>query len=231
MKPLQLTLGISLGPELDFPGFVSGANASALAAIKALRHQPQFIYLWGEPGTGKTHLLHAACRTNAEQGRRVGLLPLSRAADYRPEMLEGWDSLDVVAIDDIGRVLGDPEWEQRLFLLYNALRDSGGSLLVSADRPPAAYENGLPDLVSRLGAMLVYQLHPLDDEGRLQALAKRARSRGMELPEEVGRYLLARVSRNMHDLTGLLDRLDRVSLAQQRRLTIPFVRDVLEGAN
>lgn len=229
MAPLQLTLGISLGPELDLPGFVPGANAGALAAVEALAHQPQFIYLWGEPGTGKTHLLHAACRAAAEDGRRVGLLPLSRADDWRPEMLEGWDGLDLVAIDDIDRVLGNPEWEQRLFLLYNALRDAGASLVIAADRPPASFTGGLPDLLSRLAGMLVFQLRPLDDDGRLQALAGRARSRGMELPEEVGRYLLTRVSRNMHDLIALLDRLDRVSLARQRRLTIPFVRELLES--
>lgn len=228
-QPLQLTLGISLGSDLILDNFVAGSNAALVRQVQSLDSSPQFIYAWGERAAGKTHLLHAACHACASGEQRVALLPLSNTRDWQPAMLEGWDAFDLVALDDVHAVAGQAEWERQLFTLYNSLRDAGKSLLVAADRPPAALAEMLPDLRSRLGAMLVYQLHPLDDEGRLDALSRKAQARGMELPEEVGRYLLARVSRDMRDLNALLDALDAASLAQQRRLTIPFVRKQLEA--
>lgn len=227
--PQQLTLGISLGSELDFEHFIVGENSALLSHTARLAGMPQFLYLWGERGSGKTHLLHAACQALALTDRRVALLPLLQAGRWQPEMLEGWEALDLVALDDIHGIAGRADWERQLFALYNALRDSGASLLVTADRPPAALPFSLPDLQSRLGAMLIYQVHALDDEGKMEALTCKAKARGMELPTDVARYLLTRVSRNMADLGALLERLDRVSLARQRRLTIPFVREQLDN--
>lgn len=230
MTPRQLPLGISLGSDLDFDNFVAAGNAAALQGVRASAQSTQFIYLWGDAGAGRTHLLHAACREAASAGRRTGLLPLAGAGQWEPRLLDGWETLDLVALDDVEAIAGQADWERAIFSLYNGLRDAGASLLVTARRPPAALERLLPDLRSRLGAMLVYQLHALDDEGRLDALVRKARARGLELPAETGRYLLTRVSRDMRDLATLLERLDRASLAHQRRLTIPFVRDHIETA-
>jgi len=226
--PQQLTLGISLGSGLDFESFVSVENDDVVQAVRLAAQRAQFVFVWGDAGSGRTHLLHAACREAAEAGRRVALLPLQEAVQWRAEAIEGWDALDLVAVDDVERIAGNADWERALFSLYNGLRDTGASLLVTASRPPAGLDIGLPDLASRFGAMLVYQLHSLDDNGRLAALTCKARARGLELPEETGRYLLARVSRDMHYLVALLNRLDDASLAHQRRLTIPFVRDLLD---
>lgn len=229
--PQQLTLGMSLGSGLDFSSFIAGGNAAATQAVRDAWQAPHFIYLWGEAGVGRTHLLHAACREAADHGRRTGLLPLADAKQWRPDLLEGWEALDLVALDDVEAIVRQRDWERAVFTLYNELRDAGNSLLVTASRPPAALGFALPDLQSRLGAMLVYQLHPLDDGGRLDALTRKAKARGMELPEETGRYLLTRVSRDMRDLMTLLDRLDQASLTHQRRLTVPFVRDQLDPAS
>lgn len=229
--PRQLTLGISPGSDLDFENFIAGENDAALEALRDAARSGQFLYLWGETASGRTHLLHAACRAVADNGGRAGLLPFTQAAQWEPRVLDGWESLELVALDDIEAIAGNRDWEQAVFSLYNELRDAGASLLVTARRPPAALEFALPDLRSRLGAMLVYQLHALDDEGRLAALTRKARTRGLDLPEETGRYLLSRMSRDMRDLTALLERLDRASLAHQRRLTIPFVRTQLESAD
>lgn len=226
--PQQLTLGFSLGSDLDFSNFVADGNEAALQVVRHATSESQFAFLWGETGSGRTHLLHAACREAADAGRRVALLPLQEAAGWRADAVEGWDALDLVAIDDVQAASGNHAWEAALFTLYNGLRDAGASLLVAANRPPANLSIELPDLKSRFGAMLVYQLHALDDEGKLQALVRKAGSRGLDLPEETGRYLLARVSRDMHYLARLLDWLDAASLAHQRRLTIPFVRELLE---
>lgn len=224
MNPQQLTLGISLGPNLDFRNFVPAGNAAAVQVLQDVADAPQFVYLWGDAGTGRTHLLHAACQAASQRGRRSGLLPLRDAAQWTPGVLEGWETLDLVALDDVDAIAGQAGWEHRIFSLYNGLRDAGSTLLLTGHRPPAALDVVLPDLKSRLGAMLIYQVHSLDDDGRLEALVRKARARGMELPEETGRYLLSRVSRDMHDLAALLERLDQASLSHQRRLTIPFVR-------
>ena len=229
--PQQLTLGMSLGSDLDFSLFVDTGNEAVAQAVRDATQAPHFIYVWADPAAGRTHLLHAACHAVANSGRRAGLLPLNDASRWQPDLLEGWDVLDLVALDDIDAVAGEREWEQSIFALYNAVRDAGSSLLVTARRPPAAPDFVLPDLKSRLGAMLVYQLRSLDDDGRLEALRRKAKARGMELPEETGRYLLARASRDMRDLAALLDRLDRASLTHQRRLTVPFVRDQLDAVS
>lgn len=223
-----MTLGISLGSGLDFSNFVSLENDDVVQAVRFAASGTQFVFVWGDPGSGRTHLLHAACREAAEAGRRAALLPLQEIARWQPDVLEGWDAFDLVVIDDVQRVAGNAEWERALFTLYNGLRDAGASLVVTAPRPPAGLGIDLPDLESRFGAMLVYQLHSLDDEGKLEALTRKARARGLDLAEDTGRYLLARVSRDMHFLADLLDRLDKASLAHQRRLTIPFVRDLLD---
>lgn len=227
--PRQLALGITLGSDLDFEHFIGGANSAALQSLREATQAGQFIYLWSDAAAGRTHLLHAACEEASRHGRRAGLLPCAQAIQWEPRVLEGWEALDLVALDDIEAIAGRRDWEHAVFSLYNELRDANAALLVAARRPPAALELALPDLRSRFGAMLVYQLHALDDDGRLQALTRKASARGMELPAETGRYLLTRVSRDMRDLAALLERLDRASLAHQRKLTIPFVRGELEG--
>lgn len=223
----QLTLGISLGSDLGFESFEPAGNGAALTELRAALAKPTFLYIWGERGTGKTHLLHAFCREAGSSDIAVGLLAGKDHASAPPELVEGWDRLDAVLVDDLQAFAGQPAWEEALFHLFNRLRDAGHSLIVAANGSPAAMDIKLPDLKSRLGSMLVYQLQSLDDESRLAALQAKARQRGMDLPDDAGRWLLTRFSRDMHDLAATLDRLDEKSLEAQRRLTIPFLRDVL----
>ncbi|MER2890704.1 DnaA inactivator Hda, partial [Escherichia coli] len=101
-------------------------------------------------------------------------------------------------------------------------------LLITGDRPPRQLNLGLPDLASRLDWGQIYKLQPLSDEDKLQALQLRAKQRGFELPEDVGRFLLKRLDREMRTLFDTLDQLDRASITAQRKLTIPFVKDILK---
>lgn len=136
-------------------------------------------------------------------------------------------TLDLVCLDNLHAIAGHPEWERALFGFYEALRSKGGNLVVAADRSPAELGFGLPDLASRLKSGATFRVQALDDEGRLCALQMRARFRGFDLPDDTGRYLLARVGRGAGELFQLLDELDRAALAAQKQLTIPFVRQVL----
>ncbi len=220
----QLPLRIGLRDSATFANFYPGANATAGHALQ--QGMEPFIYLWGASGSGKSHLLQAACHGVTEAGGQAIYLPLDEAG-ITPPMLEGLEGMTLVCLDRLECVAGHGEWETALFHLYNRLRDSGHRLLVAGNAAPPALGLDLPDLVSRLGWGPVFQLQPLDDAGKAAALRLRAANRGMELSEEVANYLLQRAPRDMHALFTLLERLDEGSLAAQRKLTIPFVRQLL----
>ncbi len=225
----QLPLGIGLRPGASFANFHPGPNRQALeAARRAVAGDGEpFLYLWGEPGTGRSHLLQAACGAAAEAGREAAYVPLARHRELAPEILAPRPRIALVCLDDLQTVAGAPAWEEALFGLFNRLRDAGATLMVTADRPPAALPVTLPDLKSRLGWGLTIQLHPLDDEQREAWLVAAAAARGMELPAEAARYILHRAPRDMGSLARLLETLDRASLVAQRRLTTRFVASVL----
>lgn len=180
--------------------------------------------MWGGAATGKTHLLQAVCD---QAGDRSVYLPLEMLAAAGPEVLEGLASRGLVCIDDLDRIAGRDAWEVALFNLFNELQEAGGQLVVAAHAPR---DCGivLADLASRMSRLPVFQIHALDEQQRVAALQLRAVHRGLELPDETAAYLLKRSRRDMASLYGLLDKLDLEALRAQRRLTIPFVRGVLQ---
>jgi DnaA family protein len=225
----QLPLGLTLKDSATFANFIAGMHSEVVLALQncAQGQGEAFIYLAGAAGTGKTHLLQAACHAAAQGSGTVAYLPLQRAAEFDIGMLEGMERMAIVCIDDVQFVAGKADWEQALFVLFNRLRDNGGRLIVSAISKPSQLGLTLADLGSRLGWGVTYVLQGLDDADKLLALRLRAQARGFELPDEVGRYLLLRLPRDMHALFAVLDRLDYASLAAQRRLTVPFIKSIL----
>lgn len=186
-----------------------------------------FLFLWGAASVGKSHLLQAACQHAAENRRTVAYLPMTELIDLSVEVFDGLEQMSLVCLDDVQLTAGKPEWEEALFHFYNRMRDAGGCLLVTANVAPSALAVALPDLQSRLSWGPVVQLNELDDAGKISALQLRAEGRGFELPDEVAQFLMRRSSRDMSSLFVLLDRLDEASLVQQRKLTIPFVRELI----
>ena len=228
----QLTLAVALRDGASFTNYIAGPNLEALQAVRDFGDRGEkFIYLWGASGTGKTHLLHAACQRITAEGATPAYLPLAQAQEMSPELLEGMEHLALVCVDDIHAIAGQAVWEAALFNLYNRLRETNTRLIVTANAPPAELGLSLPDLRSRLASGLVLQLQGLDDERKLAALQLRAQGRGIDLPEEVGRFLLRRYPRDMAELFKLLQRLDDASLTTQRKLTIPFVRELIAEIN
>lgn len=220
----QLPLRIGLDDETTFANFQPGANKGVVQVLRE-GHEP-FLYLWGAAGTGKTHLLQALCH-QAAPGTVAAYLPLGEAVDLSPELLDSLAGIDLLCIDDVQLIAGRAPWEHALFHLYNRMREAGAAMVAAGDVPPSALGFGLADLRSRLTWGPVFQLSPLDDGDKAAVLQMRARARGLELPGAVADYLMRRCPRDMHNLMALLARLDRAALAAQRRLTVPFVRQVL----
>ncbi len=225
----QLPLAYAWREGLSYDNFCGADNAAMLQSLRqcADGSGDQFIYLWGAAGVGKSHLLQAACHQVAELGQAVAYLPLAEFVDLPVEALEGLEGLSLVCLDDVQAVAGVPQWEEALFHLYNRLRDSDTALLAAGNVSPAGLDIGLPDLTSRLGWGPVFRVQEPQEDEKIRALQTRATARGFDLPDEVARYLIRRSPRDMTSLFALLDRLDQASLAQQRRLTIPFVRGLI----
>lgn len=226
----QLTLGVGLKDEATFANYYAGKNALLIEELKKSSRGigERVIYFYGAGGQGATHLLQACCHEADQHGLSAAYLPMNSLIDFSPDVFEGLESRQLICIDDVHKIAGKPIWEEAFFHAYNRIHDMGNRLIVTAKMAPKLLGLTLPDVVSRLSFGIVFQLQSLMDEEKLQLLKMRAERRGMTLSEEVGKYILNHCPRHMSTLFAALDVLDNVSLAAQRKLTIPFVKTVLE---
>lgn len=229
----QLPLEVRLADYALFETFSSGPNGAPVHALSELARTDAVavVWLWGPPQTGKTHLLQACVTAAHGAGFRAAYLPLGADSELVAEAISGAGALDVVCIDDVDRVAGARDWERALFLLYESTRQTGARLVLSAQQAAVHCGFALPDLVSRFSSGATFRLQALSDDDKLEAMQMRAAWRGLELPDDVARYLFARVDRSNTGLFTLLDRLDREALAAQRRLTVPFVKSVIDSSS
>jgi DnaA family protein len=224
----QLALPLRLADHAVFASYLSTGNEALVAILSELADGTgsEGCWLWGEAAVGKTHLLQAVCD---RAGDRSVYVPLKMLRAAGPGLLEGLESREIICLDDIESVAGDAAWEEALFALYNQVFDANGVMLVAAAMSPRECPVHLPDLQSRLVRLPTYQVRALDEQQRVIALQLRARHRGLDLPDETAGYLLNRSRRDMASLYELLDKLDDEALRAKRRLTVPFVKSVLEA--
>jgi DnaA family protein len=226
----QLTLSVQLADAASFDNFHAGPNAAVVAALHQFAEDggQGSVLLHGAGGSGKTHLLQAVARLASQQRRRAAYLPLGQFAPEDAAALQGFEMFDTLCLDDIDEALLDRPRALALLRLIDAVRAHGGRCLLATSAPPDSLPLApLPDLRTRLAACAVFGLRPLGDADLRALLQKRARLRGLDLPDEVAEFLLRRLPRAVPELLAALDRLDRDSLSAQRRLTIRFVQQAL----
>ncbi len=225
----QLPLGISLAPRTSFDAFFAGPNGFAVELVRAIARgeRERQAYLAGDAGLGKSHLLQAACRAAGDHGRAAAYLPLDGTMGLTPDALEGLERLALLCLDGVDAVVGERAWEEALFGLINRAHAAGCALLFAGRPVPAGLMTLLPDLGSRLAWGPVVRLEPLSDAQKQRALSERARTLGLDLPPSVADYLIRHYPRDLAGQLERLNRLDRASLAAGRRLTVPFVKEVL----
>ena len=225
----QLPLALRWPAHQRFESFHPGPNGVVLDRLRASAQgsDEAWVYLYGGAGSGRTHLLIAACAAASASERSAQYLPLARLGAARASAIRGFGGSDLLAIDDIDAIAGDRDAEHALFDLYNRCRAEHAVLLFAAHAAPAQLGIGLPDLVSRLGACIQLVLKPLDETERRNLLRERALARGIELDDGALDWLFTRRKRDVATLLDLLEHIDAASLAAQRRVTVPFLRTLL----
>lgn len=225
----QLPLGFRWPANITLDNFIIGDNQLLLDAVRYFLTQPdeQQLFIAGASQTGKSHLLMAACHAAEQQGISAAYLPMKSFVDQTPDMLQGLEQLELIVIDDVDACVGHKDWQIALFNLFNNARLAQHKMLFSATSGPAALSLELADLKSRLCWGLSYQLQPLNDEQKSLLLTQTADVRGMRINREVSHYLLTHYSRDIECLLAVVEQLDKASLAEQRKLTVPFVKKVL----
>jgi len=229
--PTQYSLDIALPKFATFETFIDTSDSQLLSVLKQLAQEslsePRQYFLWGSSCTGKTHLLQAICNHQANTQQNAIYLPMKELVGQQATILNDMQQLDVLCIDDLDVVLGDKEWDRQLFLLINELRANNKSIVMTASQNPHDAMVSFPDLASRLVWGSVYKLNLLEDDEKSRAIQEHAKVRGLEVSDEVCSFLLKRFPRDLNKLIGLLDKLDKESLVQQKKVTVPFVKSVL----
>ena len=213
----------------DFDSFFQGENKDLLYFLNTMikTRSNNSIYIWGPQGTGKTHLLQAACKKANEMDWHVTYIPLEQYRDFSIDILDGLGKLDLVCIDDLEFIIDNIEWQQRVTLLFNEIRDNKNSIIISSKISPNNIKIDLDDLKSRLVWGHVFKIKAADDELKIKILKKEANERSFNLNDDVVEFLIRRSNRDLTSLIEILDEIDRSSLAAKRKITVPFVKELI----
>ncbi|MCH2472684.1 MAG: DnaA regulatory inactivator Hda [Gammaproteobacteria bacterium] len=222
----QIPLDVSLSEYMTFETFYLGPNKSVVDSLRDEKNQ--LIWLAGLEGFGKTHLLHAFLNSHEHENKKVLYLPMSESQDFTPDILDNLAQYDLVAIDDIENIIGDMTWEEQLLKFYEDSYSTRNKILITANDTPKGLNFLLPDLSSRFNLALIERLRPMNEDEMIKAILIHSKARGFDLPEDSAKYLINRVPRDVSVLVDMIKLLDYESLSMQRKLTIPFIKTVLD---
>ena len=222
----QIPLDVSLSEYMTFETFYLGPNKSVVDSLRDEKNQ--LIWLAGLEGFGTTHLLHAFLNSHEHENKKVLYLPMSESQDFTPDILDNLAQYDLVAIDDIENIIGDMTWEEQLLKFYEDSYSTRNKILITANDTPKGLNFLLPDLSSRFNLALIERLRPMNEDEMIKAILIHSKARGVDLPEDSAKYLINRVPRDVSVLIDMIKLLDYESLSMQRKLTIPFIKTVLD---
>lgn len=229
---MQLLLPVTLNPRLSFDTFVEPESSSGLitSVLKAgvTPNEFEFFLIVGGSDVGKSHLLNACCHFANKQGKTSMLMPMEQVVGLPTEIVDGLEQVDVLCIDDVDLVLNDQDWQVAVFNLFNSMKQTGGTLIMSANALPNALDISLPDLASRLQWGTLFQLTNLNNDEKIQALVSHANDMSFDLPEDVAKLMLNRLPRKMSILMQALHLLSRQTIEKKRKVTVPFAKEVLD---
>ncbi|WP_394174200.1 DnaA regulatory inactivator Hda [Thalassotalea litorea] len=227
----QLPLAVHLPDDETFNSFYCSEPQPLIANLKAFvegkSQSAHGFYLFGQKGVGKSHLLHATCAYASQLGYSSVCLPLAELVDMSVEVLADLEQVDVICLDDLQLIAKSNCWQRAIFDLYNRVIENDKKIILSGNDSAAQLGIRLPDLLSRITWGMVDQAKPLTDDEKVSALIHRAKLRGIDLNDETARYLINRLSRDMASLIDSLDILDKASIREQRKITIPFIKSTL----
>ncbi|NVJ66096.1 MAG: DnaA regulatory inactivator Hda [Gammaproteobacteria bacterium] len=228
---LQLPLDFELKVDATFDNFIEGDNALLVRELNKISlGEPEFLYFYGAAGTGKSHLLQALAHTTADQDAfNLAYLPLNSEMVV-PQMLAGFDSFDCVCLDDFQTILEKPDaaaWQESLFHLYNKLKEQNKSLVIAANEAPTGLPLQLQDLKSRLSAMFIHEIKSLSEQDKLLFIKRKSNEKGLALSDDLANFILARSKRDLESINASLEKLDAASLQAKRKITKPFIKEVL----
>jgi len=229
----QIPLPLRISETKRFDNYVEYTTPTVVGALKSIvEHEDDkahggVMFLWGGEATGKTHLLNAACHYGHAAGKSVIYLPMAEIKNERVSVLEQLETFDVVCLDDIQEIAGNRSWEEGVFHLFNQLRARKGRMIASANKNISLIHFSLLDFATRLAWGLVWHLVEADDETKQKILVTRAQERGLSMAEDVAEYMIRHCSRGLNDLLDTLDKIDTASLAEHKKITVPFVKRLL----
>lgn len=225
---MQLFLDLSLKEEATFENFIQGENRHLISWVNnIISGKEKYSFIYGDDGTGKSHILQAACHAAGRLRKTSLYLPLADHLHFSPHMLEGLEQLNLVCIDDIDKIAGNQEWEESLMHFYNRHKTTTNGLIIASNNKPNEIGIQLQDLRSRLNWGMIFQTKPLSDSQKINALRQKGNDKGMNLSHELCDYIIKRSPRNMKALTKILKQLETSSLSSKRALTIPFAKKIL----
>ncbi|MEQ1483994.1 DnaA regulatory inactivator Hda [Methyloglobulus sp.] len=227
---VQLPVTFEFRANQTFDDYYPGSNKEIIDQLRktVAGTGEQYIFLWGEEGYGKSHLLQACCHEAFHQDITAFYLDLSDSASTDPELFTGLEGFEIVCLDNIDALAGREDWELAFFNLFNQHRDQGNRLILSATCTPNSLTFTLPDLRTRINWGLSLKIQPLDDNDKIAALNYKAQQMGFDIAPQAARFLLTHYDRSLTSLWLILDKLDWASLAAKRKLTIPFLKQILD---
>lgn len=230
-KLRQLALNLCLKDTTTFADFFVGTNEQLVNVLKNIYrdNNNSFVYFWGKSGVGKSHLLSALCQLFSEHNLVAAYLPLEDIKQLTPQIFEDLEKLNLLCIDDLNLIAGNLLWEENIFHCFNKISAHNKRIVISANVAPQGLPLALPDLKSRMLSGLIFEVQALSDEEKIAGLKLRAGLRGLELNDMVAQFLLYHYARDTKSLFATLDKLDKAALTAQRKLTIPFVKNVLQN--